>query len=90
MIQSNGRYKDSTVATVNVASYPRQVIVSGPQSAYTFNYQTYMWTANDRLDMLATSAYGSPLQWWAIADANPEILDFSTLAPGQIIRIPNL
>jgi hypothetical protein len=44
---------------------------------------------SDRIDLLAVQYFGDARMWWHIADANPEILDWTVLTPGQIIRIPN-
>ena len=88
-ISSTGRYKESTVANLAVNDLPRRVIVPGPQHAYSFGYQTYMWTSADRPDSIAQKFYGDSTAWWHIADANPEIMSWINIAPGTIVRIPS-
>lgn len=89
-IMANGRYRDSTVSTLAVGNLPRQVIVPRPPVPYTFRYRSYIWTGADRLDSVADSVYGDPSKWWAIAAGNPEIMDWSIIWAGTIIRIPTL
>jgi phage tail protein X len=74
----------------NASGSPISTIVPSSPSDYTFTYSPYQFTGADRLDNLANSFYGDPAAWWSIADANPEILDWSNVAPGTIIRIPDL
>lgn len=89
-IQATSRYIDSPVFIVNVDGGHRQVIGSGPQEPYAFTFQSYQVTGSDRLDTLAFDFYGDETKWFAIADANPEILDWTIMPVGTIIRIPNL
>ncbi len=43
-------------------------------------------TAGDRLDQLANQYYSQPLQWWNIADANPNFLSpLSLLGQGAVL-----
>lgn len=88
MINSNSRYAQSTLATMNYEGQDVAVIVPGQQSAYTFNFIWYQITALDRMDSLAYSFFLDPTQWWRIADANPEIMNWNTVPVGTIIRIP--
>lgn len=87
-IQAGSRYEDSTLATLVVSNRDRQIIVAGPQSPYTFTFQQYQVTGADRPDSLAVDFYEDESKWYAIADANPEILDWTNMPVGQIIRIP--
>lgn len=90
MIFSGSRYDGSSVVTVMVNGLPRQVIVPSPQSPYTFSYISYQITGTDRIDSIANAFYGDPSKWYVIGDGNPEILDWSNLPVGKIIRIPNV
>lgn len=89
-VQAGSRYLDSPIIVLNVGGKNRQVIGVGPQSAYAFTFQNYQVTGADRPDTLAFDFYGDETKWFAIADANPEILDWSVMPVGKIIRIPNL
>lgn len=90
MIDADSRYSQSSVIPVKVGSQIRFVIVPGEQQAYTFNYQFYQVLEGDRIDNLAFKFYGDPLRWWVIADANPQRLDWESLIPGEIIRVPTV
>ena len=90
MISAESRYADSTVVTVESKTGDRMVIVPGDPSSYTFNYVNYVTKGLDRVDLLSNAFYGDPKIWWRIADANPEIMDWSNLKAGILIRIPNI
>lgn len=49
----------------------------------------YEWREGDRLDRLAADHFGDPARWWEILDANPEINNGATIAPGTRVRLPN-
>jgi nucleoid-associated protein YgaU len=88
VISADSRYAQSTVIPVQVKKDIRFVIVPSEQQAYTFSYQFYLVVAGDRIDNIAYQFYGDPLRWWVIADANPQIMDWSVLIPGELIRVP--
>lgn len=88
MINSTSRYSQSPLATLNYENKDIAVIVSNEQQPWSFNFIWYQLTAMDRLDNLAYQFFLDPTAWWQIADANPEIMDWSYISPGTIIRIP--
>ena len=90
MISPNSRYAQSTVIALTINGQDRATIVPGIQQPYTFNYTTYQVTALDRIDNLAYSFYQDASKWFRIADANPQILDWSNVPVGTIIRVPFL
>lgn len=90
MISAESRYSDSTLVTVTSKTGDRIAIVPGDPSSYTFNYVNYVTKGLDRIDLIANAFYGDPKIWWRIADANPEIMDWSVLPAGKLIRIPNI
>lgn len=88
-IFANSRYAASQVAALEKGGQVVNVILPGQQAAQTFSYVSHMITDSDRLDNLANQYYGDPTQWWMIANANPELNpDFTSLAPGTVIRVP--
>lgn len=90
MIFPDSRYSDSNIVILPTASGTEvQVIVPSAQGAYTFSYVYYILTGEDRIDTIAYAFYNDPLQWWRFADANPEIMDWTNLIAGTLIRIPN-
>lgn len=90
MITADSRYSDSPIVTISTDTGDRMVIVPGDPSSYTFNYVNYIARGLDRIDLIANAFYGDPKIWWKIADANPEILDWTVLEAGTVIRIPNI
>lgn len=88
-ISANSRYANSLVVAVSDDGADVSVITPSQAVAYSFTYISYMLTQYDRLDTLANNYYGDPTQWWRIAQANPDIqLDWTTIVPGTIVRIP--
>jgi phage tail protein X len=67
--------------------YRLTVFRSWPYLSATFLF--YEWVDGDRVDVIAEKFYGRAELWWRILDANPEIIDPLTIAPGTVIRIPN-
>lgn len=90
MISPTSRYSNSKLVIVQKGTGSVQVIVPSTARVYTFNYTFYTFGGQDRVDTVAEAFYGDPKQWWRIGDANPEILDWSVIAPGTKIRIPNV
>lgn len=91
MITSDSRYADSQLVTITGADgIDRITIFPTDPVSYTFTYVNYQVQIMDRIDLLAYSFYGDSKQWWRIADANPETLDWSVINTGMIIRIPFL
>lgn len=89
MISANSRYANSTVMpSVNLDGNDAMVIQFTAPTDLVFKYTFHQVTADDRVDMLASRFLGDPTLWWVIANANPEILDWSELTPGYPLRIP--
>jgi nucleoid-associated protein YgaU len=85
------RYADNTVSPVkDRKSVTRStIIILPPTIPATYAVSTYTWQAGDQIDYLSYSAYGDETQWWRIANANPEILFWDTVASGAQIRVPS-
>jgi hypothetical protein len=90
VISSSSRYKDSTLTLVSSGRGTNLTVVPGQQTEWAFQFTYHQVTASDRMDLLAFQYYGDARMWWHIADANPEVLFWGTLTPGQIIRIPSV
>jgi phage tail protein X len=87
-ISATSRYAQSTVLSILVNGQPRQTIVSSEQVPFSIQYTFHQVTSNERIDNIAYQFYGDATRWWVIADANPEILDWSNLPQGTLIRVP--
>jgi nucleoid-associated protein YgaU len=88
VIFANSRYASSQVIALDKDGQVVNVIIQGQQTARTFSYVSHVLTTLDRLDNLSAQYFGDPTQWWVIANANPEIIDWTALTPGTIIRVP--
>jgi len=63
-------------------------VVPSRQTSWGFSFTYYAMTEGDRIDLLAMDLYGDGMLWWKIADANPEILDWTEIPIGTILRLP--
>ena len=89
MISSRSRYAGAKTAKIQVAPGDvRVTIVPSPESDWQFNYTYHQVKRGDRADTLARLFYGDDTRWWLIANANPEIMDWTYLNAGTVIRIP--
>jgi hypothetical protein len=89
-VQPGSRYINTPIVDLTINGQTRQVLVPSPQTNYSFTYTAYMVTGEDRIDTIANDFYGDPTLWFHIAQGNPEILNWSNLPPGSIIRIPGI
>lgn len=91
MITTDSRYAAATVAPVTDASGVTRLTIIPPEPAdETFIVQYYTWAEHDRIDTVAFRFYHSERLWWLFARANPEILDWSSVKSGTVIRIPSV
>ena len=90
MISPFSRYATNTVQPIQDANgvVRATIIIEPPTTPVTLGVSTYTWQIGDQIEYLASSAYGDETQWWRIADANPEILYWNSLTPGQQVRVP--
>jgi hypothetical protein len=90
MISSTSRYANASTQTIQVSPTDLRItIVPSYYSDWAFNFTYYQVKIGDRVDTLARFFYVDDTQWWRIANANPEILDWTKLTPGQILRVPS-
>ena len=90
MISPYSRYATNTVQAIQDAKgvVRATIIIEPPTTPSTLGVSTYTWQIGDQIEYLASSAYGDETQWWRIANANPEILYWNSLTPGQQVRVP--
>jgi nucleoid-associated protein YgaU len=89
MISANSRYANSTlVPATNLDGNDILAVTFNEPVNTVIQYQNYVVTGSDTIDGLAYKIFGDGTLWWAIANLNPEILDFSAITTGQTIRIP--
>jgi hypothetical protein len=91
MISETSRYRDTAVETLDSDRGTHQSIVpTSPPPELYFEFTYYQLGAWDRADTLASFLYGDGTLWWMLANANPEILDWTQLKVGAIIRVPRV
>jgi hypothetical protein len=92
MIFKGSRYEYSTVDFFS----PKTTKSEQPVIFYTFStlgrlsYWEHQYVQGERLDQIAAKYYQNPKSWWLIPEYNPEIVDFTAITPGTILRIPNV
>lgn len=66
--------------------YQLSVLRSVPTATSAFSL--YTWQSGDRPDLVANELLGNSSLWWAIFDANPELIYPLNIPPGTVLRIP--
>jgi hypothetical protein len=90
MIAETSRYVNSAIDVVTDERGTHQSMNTVPPQDMVFEFTYYQIAAFDRPDTLAAFLYDDGGLWWVIANANPEILDWSQMKAGDIIRVPTL
>jgi phage tail protein X len=90
VITNDSRYADSNLTLVASSRGTNLTVVPGQQREWSFNFTYHQLTSADRIDLLAQQHYGDARMWWHIADANPEVMDWTVITPGLIVRIPSV
>lgn len=89
-IDPGSRYATAEVlAVTDRAGITRQTLVPRLRGARGFTVLDYAWNEGDRPDLVAGRAYGDETMWWVLAQANPQILDWTEVPPGTIVRVPS-
>ena len=89
MITPNSRYNSLAVVVTDTPRGKQQVIDIETPGTQTVSFTYHQVQDGDTIDALALDEYDDGNLWWVIADANPEVLDWHTLTPGTILRIPS-
>lgn len=89
MISSRSRYANSAVSVVSSARGDLLTILPPDPAPKVFNFTYMLVTEGDRIDLMAHRIYGDDTLWWIIANANPEIMDWSNVPAGTVLRIPS-
>lgn len=89
MIQINSRYRTAEIGYVlDGRSGVTRATVFRERIEPTDQYDFWIWSDGDRLDLLAQRFYGKSGDWWRILDANPEVTDPATIPLGFHLRVP--
>lgn len=89
-IYLGSRYENSVVdfVTYDLGIGPSPVCFYSFSNLGTLSYMEYYWQDGDRIDQVASKFLSYPDKWWVIAEANPEVHDFTKVPVGTRIRIP--
>jgi hypothetical protein len=90
-MNANSRYAINRLVTLRGSDGKiRNTIIPNFPAQLLFNYTYYKWNQIDRIDLVSYDFYGNEQSWWMIGEANPEILDWTTIPIGTVIRIPSV
>lgn len=89
MISAASRYANTTVQNItDTNGVTRPTIMPRSTVSRSLVVSDYIWRSGDRVDLIAARYYGDEMLWWVLADANPQILDWTSVSEGTIVRIP--
>ena len=89
MISATSRYVNATLDVITDERGTHQVVEVPQPENTVITYSYYQIAEFDTVDRLADTVLGDGRLWWRIADANPEILDWSDVPVGTVIRMPS-
>ena len=92
-IVKGSRYEYSTVdyfATNKTQDVENPVVFYEFSNLGYVKFWTHKYVEGERLDQIAFKYYKKPEYWWIIPEYNPEVQDFTNIAPGTVLRIPNV
>lgn len=89
MVSTNSRYASNAVILLNTNRGSVVTIAHKTPQPLTISYTFIRLDEGERIDHLAFNMYGDARLWWKIADANPEILDWTNVPTGTVLRVPS-
>lgn len=88
-MNANSRYAASKTTLITSGRGTNLTVVPSRPGPWGFSFTFYRLRSSDRLDLLATDLYGDGALWWRIADANPEVMDWTNVPVGTVLRLPS-
>lgn len=91
-IYKGSRYENSTIDFFSVTDggdLKPTVFYEFPNLGYV-EYYEHTYQAGERLDSISYKYYKRSGFWWLIAVYNPQVSDFTNIAPGTVLKIPNV
>jgi hypothetical protein len=89
MIYLGSRYQNTQVRYLldgRTGKTRASILRYRPAQDYVVSSTT--WRVGLRLDRVASGLYDDASEWWRIMDANDDIIDPMSLAPGMTVRVP--
>ena len=66
----------------------RPTVIRGNEDVTATWSRTTRWEDGLRFDILGSSVYDKPEEWWLVMDQHPDILDPMSFEPGDVLRVP--
>lgn len=89
MISLQSRYADADVTFVlEPKTQTTRATAFRPTPDIVATYRVHRWSEGDRWDFLAQEYLDAPTEWWRILDANPQIIDPTSMVAGMAVYIP--
>jgi hypothetical protein len=91
-IFSGSRYSDSVVDffTKNEYGVATPIVIYKFDSLDSVSFFTHIYNDKETLHALSQRYFRRPDLWWTIAEYNPEIVDFTNIKAGTLMRIPRV
>ena len=89
-IFSGSRYSDAVVDYFTKQEYgiATPIVIYKFDSLSSVSFFTHTYNEGETLHALSQRYFRRPDLWWAIAEYNPEIVDFTQIEAGTVLRIP--
>lgn len=89
MISLQSRYAEADIVFVlDPKTQTTRATAFRPTPEEATTYRVHRWADGDRWDFLAQEYLDSSTEWWRILDANPQIIDPTSMVPGMTVYIP--
>jgi len=91
-ILKGSRYEYSTIEFVTNTpdGNGNPIVFYDVNSLGQMTFKPHIYVEGERLDQIAYTYFKNPGYWWLIPEYNPQITDFTNIAPGTYIRIPSV
>lgn len=91
-IFTGSRYSDATIDYFTKQEYgpATPVVLYKFDALSNISFFTHIYNDGETLHALSQKYFRRPDFWWAIAEYNPEIVDFTNIPAGTVIRIPRV
>jgi hypothetical protein len=91
-IHSGSRYSDAVVDYFSKEEYgtATPIVIYAFDSLERVSFFTHIYSQGETLHALSQKYFRRPDLWWTIAEYNPEIVDFTNIPTGTIMRIPRV
>jgi len=91
-IYKGSRYEYSTIDFVSTTAggQANPIVFYEFSTLGTLTYFEHQYVQGERLDQIANKYYKDSEYWWIIPEFNPQIVDFTDIPEGTVLKIPNV